>query len=35
MSDALQMLIMYRGTSLVRNRCPVQDRHKSLGMVLL
>ena len=26
---------MYRGTSLIRNRPPPKDRHRSLGMVLL
>ena len=26
---------VYRGTSLIRNRPPPQDRHRSLGMVLL
>ena len=25
----------FRGTSLIRNRPPPQDRHRSLGMVLL
>ena len=34
-SVRVQMASLYRGTSLIRNQPPPQDRHRSLGMVLL
>ena len=31
----IQGLLDYRGTSLIRNRPPLQDHHRSLGLILL